>query len=134
MMNRMDTDTIASRESCVVTATMPRDQRPENRRRLAHQVVEPEELARLARRHEPPEQRSRQRLNAPLHEADDDGERVELGFGVQEVRVARGARVHRDGNEDARRAARSSCRATRTPSAAGKPTNCVISSAVISAD
>jgi hypothetical protein len=60
------------------------EQRPDDRRELAHHVVEAEELAALARRHEAPEQRARQALHAALHEADHDREAEELGDAVEE--------------------------------------------------
>ncbi len=99
----------------VVYATTSREKRPQNRGRLAHQVVEPEELARLAFRHEPPEERARQRLDAALHEPDDDGERIELALRSPGSTRSRAAAVYTAmADEDARLRPDRSCRASRT--------------------
>ena len=68
--NSSTSDTIDARCCASAAATTRHEQRPEQRRELAHHVVEAEELRVLAFGHQPAEQRTRQALHAALHEAD----------------------------------------------------------------
>ncbi len=74
---------------------------PEDGGGLAHQVVEAEELARLADGHEASEQRPGQGLDATLDQPDDERHHHELALGLQKVGVAGDSRVHRNPDENA---------------------------------
>ena len=99
--NNNTSEMIEARSLCVTPATTAMSSGPEHGRELAHHVVEAEELRVLALRHQPAEQRTRQALHAALHETHGHGQRIELADRIEEVRVHRDARVHREPDENA---------------------------------